>query len=87
MHNPSLKILLLTYLLTALNAPLPTRDIWLSAKYNRLMNLIPRNELASNDVILFEFKFKTLRTETRAKTLADIFGTSLCEIFSQSNLK
>ena len=46
----------ITYLLTDLKAPLPTLDIWLSEKYSRLINLIPLNELASSEGILFEFR-------------------------------
>ena len=48
---------------------------------------MPRKEFASRDVILFPFKWRTRNTDTRENTRADIWGTSLFDIFNHSNLK
>ena len=57
-----------------------------STTYTVIANLIPLKEFASRLLILLLLRWRTLKTPVRAKVLADIWGTSLWEMFNHSSL-
>ena len=81
--NWSVKII--SYLLTALKVPRPTSVIWLSEKYNLLINLMPLKLLESNLDNLLLFICNTRSKLFRAKFLPDISVNALWDTFNHNN--